>query len=115
MGGISLARLLDEFGASESIETHTRRWPVGHAPSSFYSGGYICGKVLRFVQDDNGFWIVYGELFFECGFVGFGDQGVLLEIVVVAIGEVGAVVGAAAFFASESGAGNKRSEAVKIL
>ena len=44
-----------------------------------------------------------------------GDGGVLLEFVVVAIGEIGAVVAAAAFFASEGGAGDERAEGVKIF
>ena len=35
------------------------------------------------------------ELLFESGFVILGDKGMLLEIVVVAIGKIGAVVRAA--------------------
>jgi len=46
------------------------------------------------------------QLFFEGWFVVGGDLGVGLEFVVVAIGEVGAVVAAAAFFAGQSTPGD---------
>jgi hypothetical protein len=44
-------------------------------------------------------FVAFTGSFFEGGGMGLGDYGVLLEIVVVAIGEVGTVVGATAFFA----------------
>ena len=47
--------------------------------------------------------------------MGFGDLGVFLEFVVVAVGEVGTVVGAAAFFAGKGGAGDQGTEIVKIF
>ena len=46
-------------------------------------------------------------LFCEGGVVRLGDLGMLLKIVVVAIGEVRTVVGATAFFAGEGGAGDE--------
>ena len=58
----------------------------------------------------------------ECGmrlilkgnvFVNLG-QRVLLEEVVVAVGEIGAVVAAARFFAGQGGAGHERSQGVEI-
>ena len=55
------------------------------------------------------------ELFGERGVVGLGDEGVLLEIIVVAVREIGAVVGATAFFAGQGGAGDEGAETVKIL
>ena len=55
------------------------------------------------------------KLFGERGVVGLGDEGVLLEIIVVAVREIGAVVGATAFFAGQSGAGDEGAEAVEIL
>jgi hypothetical protein len=42
----------------------------------------------------------------ECYVFGALDQGVFLEDVVVAVGEVGAVVAAAGFFPGECGAGD---------
>ena len=42
------------------------------------------------------------------------DQGMFLEEVVVAIGEIGAVMAAAAFFACESGTGHERCERVEV-
>ena len=38
------------------------------------------------------------------------DEGMFLEEIVVAIGEIGTVMAAAAFFARESGAGHERCE-----
>jgi hypothetical protein len=47
------------------------------------------------------------RLLFEGDFALFGDAGVPLVFVVVAVGKVGAIVAAAAFFAGESGAGHQ--------
>ena len=44
-----------------------------------------------------------------------GDLGVGWEFVVVAVGEVGAVMAAAAFFAGQGAAGYENAEGVEIL
>jgi len=47
--------------------------------------------------------------------VGAGDLGVGLEFIVVAVGEIGAVVAAAAFFAGQGAASYENGEGVKIF
>ena len=44
-----------------------------------------------------------------------GDLGVGLEFVVVAVGEIGTVMAAAAFFAGQGAAGDENAEGVKVF
>ena len=55
------------------------------------------------------------RLFFEHRVVGGGNLGVGLEFVVVAIGEIGAVVAAAAFFAGKGAASDQGAEGVEVF